>query len=119
MKKDEIRNKVIGILYDEWLTRSSDRYLYLKFLEQTNPEALNMTARDFIMNTKLPKFSSVSRARRWAQEHFDTLRPSAVTVLLREHEEIEFKEVFNNRQAWNVAIKMPEVAEKGVKKWRI
>ena len=116
MNKVEVRDIVLGILLDDVLARNSDRYLFIKVLEKTSPDALNKSAKAFLLDMDLPKIETVSRARRWAQEHYPVTKPNVAVEEIRGLEETEYKDLFNNRQAYRVAIKMPELAQRGVKR---
>ena len=102
-RKSEIRDLVLGILLENEKARNSDRWLYYEVLKVTNPEALGKTFVSVILNPEIPKLETVSRARRWCQSKFEATRPTETVEALRELEEEEYKDLFNNKQAWKVA----------------
>ena len=102
-RKSEIRDLVLGILLENEKARNSDRWLYYEVVKVTNPEVLGRAFVSVILNPEIPKLETVSRARRWCQSKFETTRPTETVEALRELEEEEYKDLFNNKQAWKFA----------------
>jgi len=71
------QNVVQAVLEENPITRNSDDELYLGVIRKLNPVALDLPYQIVISQRKdfdLPKYSSVSRARRKVQEKCDWLR---------------------------------------------
>lgn len=85
-KLENVENCVIEILKDNKNTRSSDKLLYLEFLDRAGFDA-SVKLSDYLKDSNYPNFNSISRARRKAQEKFPELKPNKLMCSIIKDEE--------------------------------
>lgn len=93
-EKRNIRNLVHTILIDDVKARNSDKYLYVQVIRRLHPEILKGEFEKALFDDATPSYETVSRARRWVQEHFSATTASDRVQAGRMMQEEEYKEVF-------------------------
>ena len=87
-----LQDIVQEVLEEDKHARESDHYLYLQVLGKVLKGSQNRTIEEILTNPNLPKFESVSRARRKIQQKCPNLRASKQVEEEREHNEEAFRE---------------------------
>lgn len=99
-KKEKIRDCVMMILTKDEKARNSDRYLYVQVVKELNPQLLNMSFKDAMLND-IPCMETVRRSRQLIQHNFPNLKGNDDVTAMRELEEEEWK-----KRAINWGIKL-------------
>lgn len=96
MRMKKLQKDVAEILTSKPETRNSDTKLYLEILKKINPTFVNQPFCEVFGNKNLPKYDSVSRARRKLQELYPCLRADSNVEAAREVAELEYIEYARN-----------------------
>lgn len=91
------RKLVKKILTDYPLARNSDKYLYVRVMQELNPKTCDMPFVEVMLNMKelgLPLYSTVSRTRRDIQAKNPELKGTKKVQETRAELEEEFREYF-------------------------
>ena len=90
----KIEKLVESILREDEKARNSDDYLYFTVCQRRNMAALYQNFGEVLLNfnrLELPKYASVSRARRKLQAKFPELKPTENVKDFRLEREIKFE----------------------------
>lgn len=91
----KVENMVLEILLWDEQARNSDDYLYFKLCQRLDNSVLNEKLGDVLLNFKgfdLPRYASVSRARRKLQAKYPELKATDKIKERRLEREILFEE---------------------------
>ena len=96
---DEKRAMVKRILLEDRASRNSDKELYIKVLKEKAPEILNQPLIKALRNEDLPSYESITRTRRWVQEHFEGTQADDKIEAFRMLKEEAYREEYGNARA--------------------
>ncbi len=91
----KIRSLVKAILIRSRKARNSDKELYIQVVQTLTPEFLEQPLIEALRNKELPNYDTVTRTRRWAQEHIEGTQADEVVEEAREVEEENYREEFS------------------------
>lgn len=91
-----IKDIVVEVLKKNPETRNSDKILYLEVTKRVYPDGLFVPFYMSMYDSNMPNYDTVTRARRWAQNHIEGVQADLTVQAVREGEEDEYREVFAN-----------------------
>lgn len=94
--KKQIKEIVIDILKKDRQARNSDKILYLEVVKKVYPDGLFVPFYMSMYDSNMPNYDTVTRARRWAQNHIEGVQADDNVEACRELEEDAYKEAFAN-----------------------
>lgn len=91
----KIRSLVKAILLSSRKARNPDKELYIQVVQTLTPEFLEQPLIEALRNKELPSYDTVTRTRRWAQEHIDGTQADRTVKEARDIEEENYREEFS------------------------
>ena len=99
MKVLSTHDEVFHIMFTYPATRSNDKLLYYKVLEEFHPDTLAMAVGSYLLDrySNVPSIETVGRCRRKIQEDYPDMRATEKVKHRRQRKEREFKEYAHGR----------------------